>query len=94
MGNIELTRGGKPEIAAAIGYSAEALYRKCQDLAGNLWWSWHHNVIAIFNDLDPIAWVSWTTTPSLCWLDSRRNVWKRGRRRWSCTAASTMPTAA
>ncbi|MBL7077140.1 MAG: alpha-glucan family phosphorylase [Kiritimatiellae bacterium] len=31
---------------------AEAL----RELAGNLWWSWHTNAIALFRDLDPDLW--------------------------------------
>ena len=36
--------------------SAQSLYEKCQALAGNLWWSWHPEVINLFRDLDPIRW--------------------------------------
>ncbi len=36
--------------------SAEALYEKCVELAKNLWWSWHADVINLFRDLDPIKW--------------------------------------
>ena len=32
----------------------EDLYAKCKDLANNLWWSWHPEVVAIFRELDPI----------------------------------------
>jgi len=42
------------EIPAAAEMSAEALYNKCMSLAKNLWWSWHHEVINLFRDLDPI----------------------------------------
>ncbi len=36
--------------------TAETLYDKCLALAGNLWWSWHPEVINLFRDLDPIRW--------------------------------------
>ncbi|NLY00055.1 MAG: glycosyltransferase family 1 protein [Rhodopirellula sp.] len=32
------------------------MYDKCMALAGNLWWSWHPEVINLFRDLDPIRW--------------------------------------
>jgi len=38
------------------GMTAETLYDKCLALAGNLWWSWHPEVINLFRDLDPIRW--------------------------------------
>ena len=47
---------GRAEVAAAIGFKAETLHERCQALARNLWWSWHHDVIAIFRDLDPENW--------------------------------------
>ena len=34
----------------------QALYNKLQTLAGNLWWSWHPEVVALFRDLDPLRW--------------------------------------
>lgn len=36
--------------------NAKALYDKCVALAGNLWWTWQPEVIALFRDLDPIRW--------------------------------------
>ena len=36
--------------------TAQSLYEKCQALAGNLWWSWHPEVVNLFRDLDPIRW--------------------------------------
>jgi starch phosphorylase len=36
--------------------SPQSLYRKCQELARNLWWSWHPEVTNLFRDLDPIRW--------------------------------------
>ncbi len=36
--------------------SAQATYEKCQELANNLWWTWHPEVINLFRDLDPIRW--------------------------------------
>ena len=32
-------------------------------LAGNLWWSWHPDVIALFRDLDPSLWRSVNHNP-------------------------------
>jgi starch phosphorylase len=34
----------------------QSLYNKCMALAGNLWWSWHPEVINLFRSLDPIRW--------------------------------------
>jgi starch phosphorylase len=34
----------------------QALYNKLQTLAGNLWWSWHPEVVSLFRDLDPVRW--------------------------------------
>jgi len=36
--------------------SAEPLYEKCTEIARNLWWSWHSEVVNLFRDLDPIRW--------------------------------------
>ena len=36
--------------------SDQAIYDKCMALAGNLWWTWHPDVINLFRDLDPIRW--------------------------------------
>ena len=36
--------------------SPQGLYDKCLDLAHNLWWSWHPDVVNLFRDLDPIRW--------------------------------------
>ncbi|MDO4583227.1 MAG: alpha-glucan family phosphorylase [Planctomycetia bacterium] len=33
-----------------------SLYDKCWELAQNLWWSWHPDVIAMFRDLNPERW--------------------------------------
>jgi len=47
----------KPEhVSYSSEISAEALYAKCMELARNLWWSWNHDVINLFRDLDPIRW--------------------------------------
>jgi starch phosphorylase len=56
MGVTESVSSSRPDIAAAMGYSAESLYEKCSAIASNLWWSWHHEAINVFRDLDPIAW--------------------------------------
>ena len=36
--------------------SSLSLYDKCNELAHNLWWSWHPEVVNLFRDLDPIRW--------------------------------------
>ena len=36
--------------------SPQALYDKCMELARNLWWSWHPEVVNLFRDLDPVRW--------------------------------------
>ncbi|MCA9268681.1 MAG: alpha-glucan family phosphorylase, partial [Planctomycetales bacterium] len=45
-----------PSHSAVAEVSAERLYDKCKELAHNLWWSWHPEVINLFRDLDPIRW--------------------------------------
>ena len=36
--------------------SAELVYQKCMAIAGNLWWSWHPEVVHLFRDIDPVRW--------------------------------------
>lgn len=48
------TSAPSPIIANQL--AAQTLYDKCLALAGNLWWSWHPEVINLFRDLDPIRW--------------------------------------
>ncbi len=36
--------------------AGSAYYDKCFALAGNLWWTWHPEVINLFRDLDPVRW--------------------------------------
>ncbi len=56
MSQVEITRGSaNPEPIVPV-MAAEALYEKCLELAHNLWWSWHPEVITLFRDLDPIRW--------------------------------------
>lgn len=35
---------------------APTAYQKCVEIAHNLWWSWHPDVVEIFQLLDPIRW--------------------------------------
>lgn len=56
MSQTETLSTGPPKPIAAIGLTAENLYEKCVELARNLWWSWHPEVINLFRDLDPIRW--------------------------------------
>ena len=44
------------EPVNSYGLTADTLHEKCIALAGNLWWSWNHEVINLFRDLDPIRW--------------------------------------
>ncbi|MBQ6107078.1 MAG: DUF3417 domain-containing protein, partial [Thermoguttaceae bacterium] len=34
----------------------KSLYDKCWEIAQNLWWCWHHDVVAMFRDLAPERW--------------------------------------
>lgn len=43
-------------VPPASEISAETLYEKCLAMARNLWWTWHHDVVNLFRDLDPIRW--------------------------------------
>ncbi|MGD0043979.1 MAG: DUF3417 domain-containing protein, partial [Isosphaeraceae bacterium] len=56
MSQIEAVRDGEIEPVSSYGLTAETLYEKCIALARNLWWSWNHETINLFRDLDPIRW--------------------------------------
>ena len=56
MSQIELVSDIENEPVNSYGLTAETLYEKCFALARNLWWSWSHEVINLFRDLDPIRW--------------------------------------
>ncbi len=56
MSTIDTVSSGKADVAAAMGFTGESLKAKLDDLANSLWWSWHHDVIAIFSALDPNRW--------------------------------------
>ncbi len=56
MSQIELVAEIEIEPVSSYGLTAETLYEKCIALARNLWWSWNHEVINLFRDLDPIRW--------------------------------------
>ncbi|MDR3183208.1 MAG: alpha-glucan family phosphorylase [Planctomycetaceae bacterium] len=45
-----------PVAGRIAGLTAQGLYNKCLALAGNLWWTWHPEVIEVFRSLDPIRW--------------------------------------
>ncbi len=47
---------GRTPAEFASELSAQELYRKCRELASNLWWTWHAEVHNLFRDLDPIRW--------------------------------------
>lgn len=38
------------------GQALGALRERLTQLALNLWWTWHPDVVAVFRDLDPVAW--------------------------------------
>lgn len=44
--------------ANAVKLSSSPLtsYQKCAEITRNLWWSWHPDVVEIFQALDPIRW--------------------------------------
>jgi starch phosphorylase len=55
MSQADIMESPSP-LSAPSEVSAERLYEKCVELAHNLWWSWHPEVINLFRDLDPIRW--------------------------------------
>ncbi|MGO9114271.1 MAG: DUF3417 domain-containing protein, partial [Thermoguttaceae bacterium] len=56
MSQIEFVSDSEIEPVTSYGLTAETLFEKCIALARNLWWSWNHEVINLFRDLDPIRW--------------------------------------
>ena len=56
MSQIEFVSDIEIEPVTSYGLTAETLFEKCIALARNLWWSWNHEVINLFRDLDPIRW--------------------------------------
>src|SRR5208283_3068036 len=56
MSQIELISDDEIQPVTSYGLTAETLFEKCIALARNLWWSWNHEVINLFRDLDPIRW--------------------------------------
>src|SRR5271157_3610828 len=56
MSQIEFVSDSEVEPVTSYRLTAETLYEKCIALARNLWWSWNHEVINLFRDLDPIRW--------------------------------------
>jgi starch phosphorylase len=50
---------GPPEKAGEQQGEREAMQqveRRLGEIAFNLWWTWHPNVIELFRDLDPVGW--------------------------------------
>ena len=41
---------------STLASSQKSLYDKCWEIAQNLWWCWHHDVVAMFRDLAPERW--------------------------------------
>ena len=56
MSQTELLVDSEVETVSEYGLTADTLHEKCFALARNLWWSWNHEVINLFRDLDPIRW--------------------------------------
>jgi starch phosphorylase len=56
MSQIEESPPGSNPLTLGSELSAESLYEKCTEVARNLWWSWHSEVVNLFRDLDPIRW--------------------------------------
>ncbi len=56
MSSLEVTAPDKTSHPDLSELSAESLYEKCNELARNLWWSWHTDVVNLFRDLDPVRW--------------------------------------
>jgi starch phosphorylase len=54
MGQLDMTIA--PETTTSTEFAESTVYDKCMALAKNLWWTWHHEVINLFRDLDPIRW--------------------------------------
>lgn len=50
----ETEKNGNGKAASSI--QKKSLYDKCWELAHNLWWSWHPDVINMFRELDPELW--------------------------------------
>ena len=64
-------------------------------LARNLWWSWDHDSISLFRDLDPARWRQLNHNPiSLLAEMPLAQSWSAAPPNWCCTAASTTRTAA
>jgi starch phosphorylase len=56
MSTTELDTSTTLERANWTEITPNALYHKLATLAGNLWWSWHPEVVNLFRDLDPVKW--------------------------------------
>jgi starch phosphorylase len=56
MNHSETLVADRPDEAITGELTPQNLYAKCMALANNLWWTWHHEVINLFRDLDPIRW--------------------------------------
>ena len=64
-------------------------------LARNLWWSWDHDCISLFHDLDPVRWAELNQNPvALLSEMPLATIERRATRTACCTAASITLTAA
>lgn len=56
MSQAEMTPPPAVERENWMESAPQVLYNKLVSLAGNLWWSWHPDVVTLFRDLDPVRW--------------------------------------
>ena len=56
MSQIEALSPPEPSPMPRSESTTSPIYEKCYALAGNLWWTWHPEVVNLFRDLDPIRW--------------------------------------
>lgn len=56
MSQAEMTPPPSAERGNWTEVTPEVLYSKLQTVAGNLWWSWHPEIVSLFRDLDPVRW--------------------------------------
>lgn len=56
MSQAEMTPPPTVERENWMESAPQVLYNKLVSLAGNLWWSWHPEVVTLFRDLDPVRW--------------------------------------
>ncbi len=70
------------------------LQERLWSLARNLWWSWDHDSISLFRDLDPVRCRELNQNPISLLNEIPLHELERAPANSSCTAASITPTAA